>query len=483
MNNINPNSNSSTQQSQQKNSYEKQCKQWISTEFSSADFGDQRLTNRFLSLLQLFSASPSASIPQAANYLKEVKGIYRFFNNEKVTQDNILKPHQQATATRISEHKTVLCIQDTSTLNYTHLKETKGLGTISTEPELRGMLLHTTMAITPDRVPLGIIHQQTLIRPPEEYGKKHDRKNKDIEEKESQKWINSLLAMAQLQKKIPDCVLINIGDREADIYEMFESAILYNCQILIRAAQDRRVDHPEKYLWAFLENQPISTTLEVLVPRKNNKKERTATVELRFTAVTLNPPANKPDSKPISLYAIYLNEPNPPKMDEPLSWLLLTTLPVLSLEDALLYTDFYAARFSIEIFHKILKSGCNIEEHQFKSAEALKRCLAVDSIVAWRIMFLTMLGRSLPDIPCTVILEDYEYKALFCFINKTKQPPITPLSLQEAVLLIAKLGGFLNRKRDGHPGVQVIWCGLKRLSDISSAWLSFGPIQNKVNTQ
>ncbi len=480
MNNISSNSssnsNSSPLPSQQNISYENQCKQWISTEFSSADFGDQRLTDRFLSILQLFSASPDASIPQVANSWKEIKGTYRFFNNEKVTQDNIMEPHQKATATRISEHKIVLCIQDTSTLNYTNLKETKGLGTISTEPELRGMLVHTTLAITPERVPLGIIHQQTLIRPPEEYGKKHERKNKDIEEKESQKWINSLSAMAQLQMKIPDCLLINIGDREADIYEMFEFALLYNCQILIRAAQNRRVDHPEKHLWSFLENQPLSTTLEVTVPRKNNKKERTAIVELRFTSVTLNPPANKPDSKPISLYAIYLNESNPPATEEPISWLLLTTLPVLSLEDALLYTDFYAARFSIEIFHKILKSGCNIEEHQFKSAEALKRCLAVDSIVAWRIMFLTMLGRSLPDIPCTAILEDYEWKSLFCFINKTHQPPTTPLSLQEAVRLIAKLGGFLNRKRDGHPGVQVIWRGLKRLSDISSAWRSFGHI-------
>ena len=123
----------------------------------------------------------------------------------------------------------------------------------------------------------------------------------------------------------------------------------------------------------------------------------------------------------------------------------------------------------------ILKSSCRIEKHQLKTADRLRCCLAIDSIVAWRIMFLTMVGRAVPDLPCTVILKDHEWKSLYCFVHKTQYPPKTPPSLQEAIRLIARLGGFIGRKRDGHPGVQTLWRGMKDLTIISTAWITFGP--------
>lgn len=452
---------------------------WVHTEFDSAGFGDYRLNKRLISIIESFCSYPNASIPQATGSWKKTKGAYRFLSNAKVTHENILKPHQKATQNRIKDKKVVLAIQDTTSLNYSHLPETKGLGYIGDSIEIKGMLVHTTLAITPQKIPLGIIDQQTWIRPVEEFGKKRMCHEKAISEKESAKWLNSLSATEKVQKDHPDTLIINIGDREADIYELFHQAKNCLTHILVRATYDRRLNHPKKHLWSHMKSQPVAATLEITVPRKNKKPERTAIVELRFAPIMLKAPERKQNLGPIQLWAIYVNEPSHPKGEEPISWMLLTTLKTNSLDDAFQYVQYYTVRFTIEIFHKILKSGCKIEKRQLETAGRLKRCLALDSIVAWRIMFLTMVGRTIPDIPCTVILEDHEWKSLYCYVHETKQPPTNPPSLGDAVRLVARLGGFLGRKRDGNPGVQVLWRGMQILSVISIAWKSFGPEATK----
>ncbi|WKZ14220.1 MAG: IS4 family transposase [Candidatus Jettenia caeni] len=383
----------------------------------------------------------------------------------------------QATSNRMSKEKVILAIQDTTTLNYTNHSQTHGLGTIGTNKHLQGMLVHTTLAFTPQRVPLGILHQQVWTRSPETYGKKHQRKKRAITEKESQKWLNSLEATRTIHKESPDTLVISVGDREADIYELFHHASDYpqSCHLLVRAAWDRKVEHPQKYLWPSMETQPVADTFEVIVPRKKNKSERSAHIDIRFAPLTLLPPQNKSRLGPLTLWAVYVNEPSPPHGEEPLSWMLLTTLKVESLDEALCLVNYYSVRFSIELFHKVLKSGCTIEKRQLQTAEGLIRCLALDSLVAWRIMFLTMIGRAVPQLPCTVLFGEHEWKALYCFINTTKTLPLFPPSLQEATRLVARLGGFLGRERDGFPGTEILWRGMQKLASISAAWIAFGP--------
>jgi hypothetical protein len=453
----------------------KETNHWVRTEFDSAEFGDYRLNKRLISIMESFSAYPNASIPQATGSWKKTKGAYRFLSNPKVSHQNILRPHQEATRERINGKKIVLAIQDTSTLNYSHLPQTEGLGYVGHNTTIKGMLVHTTLAITPEKTPLGIIDQQTWIRPIEKFGKRREHKQKTISEKESIKWLNSLTATENVQKTCPDTLMINIGDREADIYELFHQAQGCITRLLVRAAWNRKLDHSEKLLWLYMKTQPLAAKLEITVPRKHKKPQRTAIVSLRFAPVSLKPPKLKRNLKPVKLWAIYLYEPSPPKGEEPLSWMLLTTLKTDSLDDAIQRVEYYSMRFTIETFHKILKSGCNIEKRQLETAERLRRCLAIDSIVAWRIMFLTMVGRTVPNLPCTVILKDHEWKSLYCFVHETKQLPPKPPSLEEAVRLIARLGGFLNRKSDGYPGVKVLWRGMQVLSIISLAWESFGP--------
>jgi len=332
------------------------------------------------------------------------------------------------------------------------------------------------MAFTPERVPLGLIAQQTWIRPVEEYGKKVTRISRPIEEKESYKWILSLNATETVQEKYPDTLLVNVGDREADIYDLFKLASKYKCELLVRASWNRRVEHEENYLWPCMEAKPVAATLEMNVPIKKSKKLREAVVEIRFANIAIRPPkSNGKEEKSIEITAVYLNEPNPPESTKPLSWMLLTTLSVANDQESLTIIGYYSARWGIETFHRVLKSGCKIEKRQLQTAERLRSCLVLDSIVAWRILLLTMLGRQTPDLPCDVVFEEYEWKALYCYVHKTTEPPEKPPSISEAVQLVARVGGFLGRKSDGLPGTMVLWRGLQQLSTISFAWFSFGP--------
>lgn len=451
-------------------------KVWVRTELESADFGDKRLNVRLLKIVEKFLTKPQASIPEAMGAWADTKGTYRFINNAKVTPEKILEPHRQKTLRRMEEQPVILAVQDTTDLNFTAHPATQGLGTIGSSVNFRGMLVHTTLAFTPERVPLGIIAQHSWVRPEEELGKSASRKGRSLEQKESIKWLNSLEAAESLQQQISDVKVISVGDREADIFDLATRARKTKCGVLFRASENRRVEHEERYLWPFLEAQPVAAALEMTLPVKKTKKKRSATVELRFARVRIFAPKERRDKEaPVELDAVYVKEINPPPGTPPLSWKLLTTLSVTTVEEALTIVNYYSVRWGIEVFHRILKTGCRIEERQLQTADGLRACLALDSLVAWWILFLTTFGRRAPDLPCDVVFEEYEWKALYCFFHKTRRPPQTPPSLNEAIGMIARIGGFLCRKRDGDPGPTVLWRGLQELSTICSAWFAFGP--------
>ncbi len=447
---------------------------WAEHEFGDADLGDSRRTQRLVKLAEQRGAQPNASITQSCGDKASAKAAYRFYENDAISTTGILSSHEEATQSRMSHESVVLAAQDTTQLDYTHHPATEGLGTLHNKNQ-RGMLMHTTFAVTPERVPLGIIHQQIWTRPVEEFGKKHKRKQLPIEEKESQKWLTSLEATSHMQKQLPHTKVVSVGDREADVYELFALSQTLSQDLLVRASWNRKVEHPENYLWSFLESQPVAGQLTITIPRKGNQPARQAELSIRYASVTLHPPKRpKPvELAPITLWAVLAHEDHPPEGAEAVSWLLLTSTSVNSFQEACQRIQWYSCRWLIEIFHKVLKSGCRIEERQFSTAENIKRYLAVDNVVAWRVLYLTMLGRETPDIPCTAILEAHEWQALYCFVHKTNTPPDQPPDLRQATRWIAQLGGFLGRKGDGHPGVTVLWRGLHRLNDIAQFWSIF----------
>lgn len=458
-----------------------EARDWAEEEFGGAELGDERLSKRLLEIARDFYARAQANVPQACGTRARTKATYRLLANRKVTMNEILKPHYEATARRISEHAVVLAVQDTTSFNYTSHQALEGIGPIGNRAEAPlGILMHDTMAYTVNGLPLGLVDAQVWARDPSEFGRSRrwDR-NLPIEQKESVKWLRSFKAAAAVQAQCPGTTVVSVGDREADLYELFVLARSRqdHPQLLVRAEYGRPLADEQGHLWEYLAQQPEKARVDIHVRRRGRRKARTASLAVRFAAVELKAPAHlKRLGKSVHLWAVLATEVEAPEDVEPLRWMLLTTMEVATPEQAIEKLQWYTQRWSIEIFHKTLKSGCRIEERQVKAVPLLENCLGVDLVVAWRIVHLTMLGRETPELPCTIFFEDHEWKALYAFIGRSRHAvPEQPPTIRDAMRTVASLGGFLGRKSDGNPGVKSLWLGLERLDDISWAWLSFGP--------
>jgi len=451
---------------------------WVEEELGTAELYDPRLTQRLFTLVRDFSGQPQAPVPEACGSLAKTKAAYRFFDNKKVTMDALLRAHAESSVQRIKEQRVVLAVQDSTSFNYTAHPATQGLGLIGTSPEgPLGLWLHDTMAFTPEGTPLGLLDVQCWARKVEEHGKKHRRKQLPMEQKESMKWLRSYRRVAEVQRLCPDTLLVSVGDREADIYELFWEAAQdpQGPKLLVRCEKSRSRKVEGIPLWQKMLQEPVCAIQQVRVPRKKGSPARDAKLEVRYARLTLRGPKHK-RLGPVEVWAVYAREIQySPKVKAPLEWMLLSTVEVRSAEDACERLQWYSRRWGIEVYHRTLKSGCNIEERQLGSAERLESCLAIDMVVAWRIYHLTMLGRELPDVPCTVFFEEAQWKALWIFVKKTDRLPPKPPTLREAIRMTASLGGFLGRKGDGEPGTETLWRGLQRLDDITAMYLALLP--------
>jgi len=403
-----------------------------------------------------------------------MRAAYRFYDNEQVTPGKILEPHRKATQERLKAHSIVLAVQDTTQIDLTAHPHTQGTGYLQ-DLEHTGFLLHSTLMVTPDRQVLGLTQQQVWIRDPQEFGKRHTRHTRPTDQKESQKWLDSLKMMVEIQKGLPDTQLISVGDSEADLYPLFREAQALGGFFLIRACRDRLiVSEEEAHLWQNLERQPCLGTVEVSLSRQANRPERNATLSIRLMWMTLKAPVREQKREPrtVSGWAILVREESVPPTGEPVEWRLITNVPTSNLVQAQERIGWYSCRWVVEMFHRVLKSGCRIEKRQFDDLENTKRFLALDSIVAWRVLYLTLTGRQTPEASCEELLEPFEWQALYCFIHKTLSPPTLPPSLNQVTRWIAQLGGF-SAAKSVQPGTTVIWRGLQHLTDIAQAWLLF----------
>ncbi len=446
---------------------------WADEEFGKADLGDERLRKRLVILARDFYAQPEANIPEACGSRAKVKAAYRFLGNPEVRMEDVLQSHYTASAKRTREHKVVIAVQDTTTLNYSAHPATKGIGFIGSRKEGGpiGLLVHNTMAFSLEGTPLGLLDVQCWRRDREDYGKRHRRHNVPIEQKESYKWLKGLKALEKARKECPRTTIVNVADREADIYELFEQgADLKGIELLIRAESNRTLKDEHGPLWEHMAKQPCVGIQEIQLPRKGSRAARTAKLEVRFSEVTIKPPKRKEGLRAIRLHAIWAREIAEPKGSKPLQWMLLTTLRTSSFEEACERLRWYALRWGIEVYHRTLKSGCKIEDRQLGRADSIESCLAIDSVVAWRICHLTKLGRETPHAPCTVYFQEEQWKALVTYVTRNAVVPEKPPTLGEAIRMVATIGGFLGRASDGVPGTVTIWRGLQRLDDLTEMW-------------
>lgn len=447
---------------------------WAEEEFGKVVLYDERLKSRLYTIARDFFSQPGVAVPQASNgSVAKIAGAYRFFHNKQVDMKKLLRGHTEATVGRIREKKVVLAVQDTTTLNYTAHPATDKLGPINgSEDPVIGLILHSTLAFTEDGTPLGLLDVQCWARDKEKVGKKkNQRKELPIEEKESFKWLKSYQATAEVARLCPDTMLVNVGDREADIYELFAMAEqnVTGPKLLIRAEKTRQRRTEEILLWEKMQAEPIAEYQEIVIPRKGKCASRTARLAVRYREIMLSPPKEK-KLPPVRVWAVYVKEIDYGcEVTAPLEWMLLTTVSVSCLEDANKMIKWYARRWGIEVYHRILKSGCRIEDRRLGDAKSLEACLAIDFVVAWRIYFLTKQGRETPNMSCDVFLSEEEWQVLYVYV-KGELPPKKPPCIRDAVRMIAALGGFLGRKSDGEPGTTTLWRGLRRLADISKGF-------------
>ena len=325
---------------------------WAINEFGAALLGDNRRTARLIALATVLAQRPEVSLPAACDDPAMCKGAYRFLENKAIEPAAILTGHGEATWERVAAVPVVLAVQDTTELDFSSHPATTGLGPLRVARN-QGLLVHSTLAVTPEGLPLGLLAQEVWARPevpPEERTRKKAKRPPD--ERESQKWFTSLAAVAAGREAAPQTALVSVGDREADIYALFLAPRPPGVDLLVRAQHDRwvRVARDEyQYihgLRAEVAKASLAGTREVLVSRQVGQPARMASVTIRFLPVTLRPPdAFRNEWPAVHVWAVAVREETPPAdVAEPLDWLLLTTVAVLTPADALERVDWYICR-------------------------------------------------------------------------------------------------------------------------------------------
>jgi hypothetical protein len=442
---------------------------WADDELRHADLGDCRLNHRLARLVGDLAAQPTAAVPMACGSWAATKAAYRFWDNDAVRGTDILAAHCRRTGDRLpADGQPVLAVQDTTTLNFSRHPATADLGYLS-DPAQRGLLVHSTLGVGPDGVPLGLLAQEVWARPDADFGKRRDRNRKETQDKESQRWLDGLAATEQALP--PGQAVVTVADREADFYDLFAAPRRPGHDLLIRARSRRRIKHEARLLGHGIATSPARGRLRVKLPRANGRPGRTATLTLRWGTFAIEPPSTHPRRRQLAalpLTVVLAEEANPPPGVPAVRWLLLSTLPVRRCGDAVRLVRWYARRWLIERFNYVLKSGCRLEQLQLQTAARLERALATYAIVAWRLLWLTYAARRDQDGPCDEVLEPEEWQVLQA--HSGQQPTAAPPRLREAVGLVARLGGFLGRRGDGAPGVRVLWRGLGRLEDLVTGY-------------
>jgi hypothetical protein len=465
---------------------------WIDMETQGVDFGDTRLDDRYRVLLEQLSDKPSLSIPAACGGAAETAAAYRFFDNDKSDAAKVLQPHRQATLERVRSQAVVIAAQDTTELDLTRKEEKVG-GPLN-DINRWGIYLHPILVMTPERVPLGVVEATMWSRDPAELSlsskdRKRQRRLKPFEEKESYRWLQGYETACQIAEAAPNTMVISVADSEGDIYECFMAGaggLGRRAEWIVRGYQDRELLEDKRNLLALLACQKSLGSRKIQVSkreastgdgrkRRQPRESRQAVVSVRSVRTLLQPP----DRTGRKLPAVYVNvvlirEEKPPEGAEPIEWLLLTSLPIATFAQACAVAEYYCCRWEIEIYFRVLKSGCLIEKLQLESEERLQVCLAMYLIVAWRVLYLLMLGRECPAMSCAAVLSEAEWKAVYV-IAKCKPAPKKPPRIAEIIPLIAGLGGYLGRKHDGPPGPKTMWIGLQRMRDFAVAWRTFGP--------
>jgi len=403
--------------------------------------------------MEQFTAKPTASIPDACDSWSETCAAYRFLGNSKVEWREIMAPHWAQTQSRMHAHPIVLCIQDTTELDFNG-QEMEGLGPLNYEAR-RGMYLHPTYAVTPDREPLGVLDAWMWAR------EKRAANEKRSDEKESVRWIEGYERVAEMAANMPKTRLVYVADREADIVAMMRRARDLNTPAdwLVRAKHNRCVPEADgDKLWGHTTAGSALGEITFTMPGREKQKSREVRQQLWARSVEISDGSK---TGRIAVTCVVAREVGAAKNIKPIEWRLLTNRQISSIEEAVELINWYRARWEIEIYFHVLKNGCEVEALQLSAIDRLERALALFMVVAWRITSLMRKGRTYPDLDARLFFDPDEIRGAH-LLTKQKMPTKPP-TVNEVVRLIAQIGGFLGRKSDGEPGAKTIWRGLDQV--------------------
>ena len=456
---------------------------WVQEEMAGLSLGDARLVTRQQRLLSALFMQASQSIPTACQGAAEIKAAYRWLDHVRVTPGRVLAPHTRATQHRVAQHPVVLTVQDTSELDFTGKQVAAELGPL-TSTHCRGLFVHPTLAVTPEKVCLGVVAVELRVRPAGTVPEQHTR---PLAAKESQRWLTGYQTACALAAATPGTQIISVADREGDIFELYAEAgrteAGRRADFVIRAAQNRRVTVADAdgvtltKLWDAAAAAPVLGTVSYHLTRTAVRQARDLTQTVQAVTVTVQPPARPAGTvplAPVSLQAVLVREMAPPAGEDPVEWLLLTSLAVATLPAALWVVQIYLCRWQVEVYFKVLKSGCRVEKLYLATRDRLTKVLALYLIIAWRVLYLAQVGRACPALSCTALFSASEWQAVYLVATK-QPPPAAPPSLDTLVRMIAGFGSFVGRTGDGPPGITSLWIGLQRAMDYARAYDTFGP--------
>lgn len=456
----------------------------IEKELEGIDLGDKRLNRRSGSILEALAANPQASINSACEGWGDTLAAYRFFKNNSIEPDQILQPHVEATQRRIKDHSVVLIVQDTTELDFS-LHPPDDANCLNKEDRF-GLYDHTHLAVTPEQLCLGVVGVEEFDRTPESLGKAKERATLPIEQKESLRWLTGYRLASRLAGETPATQIVSVADREADIYDIFMEAEQHPtpADFIIRAKIERCTleRDPDSGPAAYrkvrdeVSDSELRTMRTIDLPQTPKRKARQAELEIRAIEVVVKPPHARSSLPSVTYHVVLVEEVNGPGDGTEVSWLLITSLPIDSVKEILRVIDYYVARWTVEVYFRLLKTGCRVEEIQLETMHRVKNCLAFYRIIAWRVMYLTHLNRECPSLPCDVVFADYEWMSVWKVTTK-EEIPDTPPPLSEFMPLLTRLGGYNNRPGEPAPGPQTVWVGIRRMCDFATAWLAFGPKQ------
>ena len=451
--------------------------EWFEQELAATKLPDVRLEKRLQQLVGQLASGLGRSIPLACQDWAATKAAYRFFSNERICEEQILSGHFEATRERLSRAEVpLLVLHDTTEFTYKR-EDMAAVGLVSKGSVRKdehgrpvyfttcGVCLHSSLAVTLEGLPLGLTAVKFWSRKAfKGHAAKRKAHNAPIEEKESVRWLKNLRSSTALLGQPARAV--HVGDQESDIFDLFAVAGQLKTHFLVRTRADRLADGGPETVAEAIGQSPCRGFYRIGV--RNRKGEPSeAVLEVRYRRLCLQTPKGKKKRYPDQMVTVLeAREQQTPSDRDPIDWKLITDLEVGSLDEAIEKVQWYALRWKIEVFHKILKSGCRAEQSRLRTSARLTNLLAVFCILSWRVFWLTMTNRTAPEASPKLVFTEMELRILDRLVKDKPNADRGEPRLAHYLIKLARLGGYLARNSDPPPGNETIWRGLTRLVDI-----------------